>query len=95
MKYNARVIDWMCCPDCGSNVMRAEDLYDDGSPMGAIECPDCGFSALEAVDMVINEGFEDWAKICNSVGHEWSLLGQTQEGKLVMACLFCGKQVIE
>jgi len=89
--YNARIIDWICCPDCGCNVMKAEDMYPDGSPKGNIECGTCGFTASEAVEVAV---YEDWEEICKRVGHEWIELAELEDGRIGSACLFCGKQVI-
>jgi len=90
-QYNARLVDWICCPDCGCNVIRAEGLYPDGTPQGQIECVTCGFTAMEAAEVHV---YEDWSQICDSVGHEWKELAELADGRTVKACLFCGKQVI-
>lgn len=93
MTYNAVVIDWMCCPDCGCNVMRAEAMTAAGEPTGAMECTCCGFSVLD------NHGaseqiYEDWGRICARLGHEWHVHAFLPNNKTLSVCIWCGKQVI-
>lgn len=58
---NARIIDWICCPDCGCNVFRAEGIDEQGNPLGAIECTCCGFAAS---DVRTADAMRKWSQMC-------------------------------
>lgn len=90
-EYNARLVDWMCCPDCGCNVIRAEGMTAQGNPTGAIECTCCGFASINC-DGDPERVVLDWAKICERAGHEFHPVGYEPNGDMEMICVWCGKK---
>jgi uncharacterized Zn finger protein len=90
-QYNAMVIDWICCPDCGCNVMRAEGLTPTGAPTGSIECTCCGFAAADVQTVT---ALRDWSLMCERIGHSWMDLTTFRDGKTLRVCAFCGKHEV-
>lgn len=88
---NARIIDWICCPDCGCNVFRAEGIDTQGNPLGAIECTCCGFAAA---DVQTVKAMRDWSQLCEQMGHSWMILTTFRDGKTLRLCAFCGKHEV-
>lgn len=89
--YNARIIDWICCPDCGCNVMKAEQIDERGEPVGGIECTCCGFAAADVRTVT---ALRDWSLMCESIGHSWMDLTTFRDGKTLRVCAFCGKHEV-
>ena len=92
MSYNAMLVDWICCPDCGCNVFRAEGLDAQGNPTGSIECTCCSFTAP---DVRTEDALRKWSLLGEGLGHNWMTMTTFRDGKTLRVCAFCGKHEVK
>ena len=90
--FNAMLVDWICCPECGCNVFRAEGLDGQGDPVGTIECTCCRFTAP---DVRTADAMRKWSLLCERLGHNWMTMTTFRDGKTLRVCAFCGKHEVK